>query len=119
MKQQQQAAQKSRSGSRGRVNLLPEEPAKKTRKPKDSTPPIVDPLAPVASPPPSTPLPLADIPILALEDRQPADSTPPWEGTQQWTEPELVTESSDAPLRKTAQNGQAPRKSRTHFQAAA
>jgi S-DNA-T family DNA segregation ATPase FtsK/SpoIIIE len=94
---------------------IAEEPAKKTRKPKDSTPPIVDPLAPVTSPPPITPLPLADIPILALEDRQPADSTPPWEGTQQWTEPELVKEPSDAPMRKVTQPGQPPRKQRTIF----
>ncbi len=63
------------------------EPVKRTRKPKDQGPPIVDPLAGIAPPPvpaavvtPAAPAlaPVEDIPITPLKDKPPADSTPPW-----------------------------------------
>ncbi len=113
MKAQQQAeqAQQEAAAQPFSGEPLPVEPAKRIRKPKDSTPPIVDPLAPPEERVPAANLPVKDIPILALEERQPNDSSPPWEGTQ-WTEPDFVAESADAPSRR---NIEAPRKPRTNF----
>ena len=112
MKAQQQAedAQQETAAQPWSAESLPTDPAKRIRKPKESAP-IVDPLAPASQCPPAAPLPLTDIPILALEERQPTDSNPPWEDTR-WTEPEFVASSDEAPTRRTIQ---APRKPRVSF----